>query len=477
MDDLLDERDAIGVAEAIRSGAVTAADVVELALRRIDERNPAVNAVTGVRAEAALAEVAGGLPDGPLTGVPFVVKDLGSDVAGMPTTNGSRLFADRVADADSELVARYRRAGLVIVAKTNVPELGKNASTEPLLHGPTRNPHGLSYSAGGSSGGTAAAVAAGMVPAGHGNDGGGSIRIPASACGLVGLKPTRGRTPGLPSRGALAYPLAANHALTRSVRDSALLLDIAAGPVSGDPYVTPAPTRSYLSEVGVLPPACRVALSTVRPDGGPVHPDVKAATDDAARLVESLGHTVVEATPPYPADAIMQVMPVLMTTNLVTEIDSRLAQLDRQLRDDDLEPFTHLLYEVGSQFSGADVVRALGEVERVGHVMGPFFDDYDLLLTPTIAEPTPPLGLLDTTDVDAMYRLGATYSALTIYANVTGQPAISLPLGTDAAGMPVGVQLVAAYGREDLLVRVASQIEQASPWPIRPAWPATEPAA
>lgn len=474
LDHLLDDRDAMGVAAAVHDGEVDARAVLERVLARIAERDPVVNATTSVRADAALAEVDAGLPDGPLRGVPFVIKDLGSDVAGMATTNGSRLFADQVATEDSELVARYRRAGLVVVARTNVPELGKNASTEPQLHGPTRNPRRLSHSVGGSSGGTAAAVSVGMVPAGHANDGGGSIRIPASACGLVGLKPTRGRTPSLPNRWALGYPLAVNHALTRTVRDSALLLDVAAGPVLGDPYITPRAEGTFLAAASTPPQRCRVALSPGRPDGEAVDPDCVAATVAAGRLLEGLGHLVEPATPSFATDVVMEVMPVLMMSNLVADVDARLAELDRELRDDDLEPFSKLLYDVGSGTTGAAVVHALAEVERAGQALAPFFERYDLVLSPTIAERTPALGVLDTTDVDAMYRLGASYSAMTVQANITGVPAISLPLGTDSTGMPVGVQLIAAYGREDLLLQVAAQVEQAAPWPIRPIWPAPD---
>jgi amidase len=472
VDELLDGRDAVGVAEAIRDGDVSAVEVVDTALRRIEQRDPTVNAVVSVRAEEALKDAASA-GDGPLAGVPFVVKDLGVDVAGLPTTNGSRLFADDVPDADSEIVARYRRAGLVIVAKTSSPELGRNASTEPVLFGPTRNPHDLSRSAGGSSGGTAAAVAAGMVPAGHGNDGGGSIRIPASACGLVGLKPTRARTPAHPHGSPFAYPLAVNHALTRSVRDSALLLDIAAGPLTGDPFVAPPPARPYSTEITVPPPTCRVALDLSRPDGAVVHPDCAEAARRAARLLESLGHAVVEARPPYPADELTEVLSTVMIVSLVADIDKRLAELDRDLRADDVEPFTRVLYDIGTQLHGAQVANALTTVDQVGRVMAPFYEAHDLLLLPTIAEPVPELGLLDTTDPDSMYRFAGNYSALTLCANVTGQPAISLPLATDADGLPVGVQLVAGFGREDLLLRVAAQIEEAQPWSIRPAWPAT----
>ncbi|HEX7096071.1 MAG TPA: amidase, partial [Acidimicrobiales bacterium] len=285
---LFDESDATGIAAAIRSGEVSAREVVEFALARIDERNGLLNAVIARRDDAALAEVDAGLPDGPLTGVPIVIKDLGATVAGMPATNASRLFDGVIATEDSELVARYRRAGAVVVGMTNTPELGRNASTEPQLYGPTRNPYRLTHSPGGSSGGTAAAVAAGMVPVGHGNDGGGSIRIPASACGLVGLKPSRGRTPGSPRYTAMAYPLGINHGLTRTVRDSALLLDVAQGPMCGDPYVIPLPARPYVDEVGASPGRCRVAVSFTMPTGDPVEPDCAAAVERATSLLREL---------------------------------------------------------------------------------------------------------------------------------------------------------------------------------------------
>ena len=471
IDDLFDERDATGLAEVIRAGEVSAREVVLVALARIEERNPTINAVTEVRADAALAEVAAE-PDGPLAGVPFVIKDLGVEVAGMRSTGGSRLRARDLATRDSTIVERYRRAGLVIVGMTNVPEYGRNASTEPLLHGPTRNPHSLSHSAGGSSGGTAAAIASGMVPAGHGNDGGGSIRIPASACGLVGLKPTRGRTPSYPLMSAFAYPMGVNHALTRSVRDSALLLDAAAGPLAGDGYVAPVPERPFVEEVGADPGCLRIAVSTVMPNGDAAHAECAATTQSAARLLESLGHHVEEATPAYPLDALQSVLRVVMSVPLAADIDDRLARLGRDLRDDDLEPFTRVLYDMAKAATGTDMVRALQDLERAGHELGPFFEGYDVLVTPTMPVPPPSLGVLDTTDVESMYRNAGSVSALTTFANATGQPAISLPLGRTARGLPIGVQLVASFGREDLLVRVGSQIEAAQPWSMAPVWPA-----
>jgi amidase len=474
MDELLDTNDAIGIAAAIRSGEVSAREVVERTLARLDERNPALNAVIARCDDAALAAVANGAPTGPLGGVPFVVKDLGMTVAGLPATGGSRLFADVVATSDSELVARYRRAGLVIVGTTNTPELGRNPSTEPLLHGPTRNPHDLGRSPGGSSGGTAAAVAAGIVPLGHGNDGGGSIRIPASACGLVGLKPSRGRVTAAPKRTLLSYPLGINHVLTRTVRDSALLLDLTAGPVTGDPYVIAQPSSPWLDEVGLHPGRCRIAVDLATPAGEPVHPDCAAVVSAVASLLADLGHDVDAARPSFPLDALSTSMTTFMGTSLIVDVDDRLAELGRPLRDDDLEPLTRMIYDQAQRLSGAAVARAHMELERAARTIGAFFVGHDLLLTSTLARPVPPLGLLDTTNLTSIREHAAAYAAMASPYNVTGQPAISLPLGVDAAGLPVGVQLVAAYGREDLLLRVAAQLESARPWSIAPVWPAVD---
>jgi amidase len=469
--DLLDG-DATGVAAAIHAGDVSATEVVTAALARLEERNPTINAVVDQRAEEALAEAAAG-PTGPLAGVPFVIKDLGQEVAGMRTTGGSRLCADLPpAAADSALVARFRAAGVIVLGLTNTPEFGLNGSTEPLWRGPTRNPHGLGHTAGGSSGGTAAAAAAGIVPAGHGNDGGGSIRIPSSACGLFGLKPSRARTPSRPRRTAFTGPMSIDHALTRSVRDSALLLDIGAGPLPGDAYVAPPPARPFVEEVGADPGRLRIALSTVRPDGTPDDEACAAAARDLAGLLASLGHEVVEATPPYPADALTTVMQFFSAAPMTARVDELLAQLGRDLRDDDIEPFTRLLYDVGRDTRGVDVLTGLDQIERVGVELGPFFVDHDLLLTPTLPIPPPPLGLLDTTDIEAMYTHAGAMSAHTGVWNMTGQPAVSLPTGRTSDGLPIGVQLVAALNREDLLLRVAAQVEAAQPWPTAPVWPA-----
>ena len=455
MDDLLDGQDMTGVALAIRSGEVAPADVLEATMKRIAERDLSVNAI------AELCENVPAPADGPLAGVPFGIKDLGVQVAGMHNRDGSRLFADRVSMADSEIVARYRAAGLVIVATTKTPELGKAPTTEPVLGGPARNPYRLTHSPGGSSGGTGAAVAAGMLAAGHGNDGGGSIRIPASMCGLVGLKPTRGRTPWWPKPIAFSYPVGINHALTRSVRDSASLLDIAA-----------ATDRRFLDEVGAPPGRLRIALALEAPHGAPTHPDCRAAAERAGQLLESLGHTVEPVEPDWPVDAVRNALNTIMSAALVVDVDSRLATLGRDLEPDDLEPMTLMMYDAAEQMPASALVRALHDVDRAARVMDAFHEAFDLLLTPTVSQPVPALGLIDTTNPASIIEHAASYAAITGVANVTGQPAISLPLATDSTGMPCGVQLTARCNGEDLLLRVASQLEHAQPWSIAPVWPA-----
>ena len=472
VEELLDTTDATGVAEAVRDGVVDAADVLAATAARFAERNPVVNAVIAERLDDARADVEAGLPDGPLSGVPFVVKNLGAQIAGLATTHGCSLWTDAVAETDSELVARYRRAGLVLIGLTNTPEFGLNASTEPLLHGPTRNPYALSRSAGGSSGGTAAAVAAGIVPVGHGTDGGGSIRIPSAMCGLVGLKPSRGRVSTAPLHTLFASPQSVAHALTRSVRDSALLLDIGAGPVTGDPFVITPPERPYVDELNADPEPLRIAFDTRTPSGDDMHPDCVAAVEATASLLRHLGHSVAPARPAYPFEDVLLVLRTFFGVTAVARVDNRLAELGRTLRDDDLEPFTRVVYDNAQGVLGSEVIVALQALERAAHRLGSFFADYDILLTATVAQPTPPLGLLDVTDLESMSSKAGKYSAMTGAFNVTGQPALSLPLAHDRDGMPIGVQLVAAFGREDLLLRVGAQLERAQPWSIRPMWPA-----
>lgn len=461
--------DAVGTAAAVRNGETDARTVTEQAIARIEQHNPRLNAVIHTRYEAALAEVAAGLPKGPLHGVPVLVKDLGTEVEGLPATGGSRLFADATARRDSELVARYRRAGAVVLGTTNTPELGLNASTEPVLFGPTRNPWSTDRSPGGSSGGSAAAVAAGMVPVAHASDGGGSIRIPAAACGLFGLKPSRGRVSPAPRPTTLSNLVSAHHAVTTSVRDSALLLDVVAGPMPGDAYAAPAPAAPFAELARRDPGRLRIGLLTALPDGPDVHPDCAGAAQAAALLCERLGHDVVRTTARYrPAD-VGRTSGVLMGADLVAQIDARLAELSRPLADDDIEPFTRVLYDTYRALPAADVSRALRRAQEIGWEVGAAFDRFDVLLSPTLAQPTPLLGTLDTTVPESIYRHASVHSAFTSVYNVTGMPAMSVPFGRDGEGMPLGVQFAAPLGGEGTLLALAAQLEREAPWGAPPA--------
>jgi amidase len=465
-----DELDATGLAAVIRAGEVTAAEAVDAAIRRIEAFDPLVHAIVAERFEAALAEAAAAPGDGPFAGVPFLVKALGAQVAGLPTSRGSKLWADDVASADSLAVARVREAGVIVLGMTNTPELGKNASTEPSFHGPTRNPHDLSRSPGGSSGGSAAAVASGMVPIAHGNDGGGSLRIPAAACGIFGLKPTRGRVPNTPFVEAFSYPVGCTHALTRTVRDSAALLDAVAGPAPGDPLAPMPPARPFLAEVGADPGRLRIGYTCTTARGVTADSDLVDAVARTAAVCESLGHDVEEATFAYDAEAANGALAAVMSVNVAFAVDARLAELGRDLRDDDLEPFTHVLYEGGKAMAGTTVVGALQQVERTGREVADFFRRHDLLLTPTLSIRVPELGWVDTRRPETMVNASAS-SAFTGVFNTTGHPAMSVPAGIDGNGLPIGVQFAARLGDEATLLRVASALEAAAPWPTTPVVP------
>ena len=344
---------------------ISGRELVEAAIARIEDRNPTLNAVVATRFDAALAEADAG-STGPLAGVPFLVKDLGCDVAGLPATRGSRLWRDHVAPADSELARRYKAAGLLILGNTNSPEMGKNASTEPVLHGPTHNPWRTTHSTGGSSGGSAASVAAGIVPAAHANDGGGSIRIPASSCGLFGLKPTRGRTPAWPGPGPGAYPMGIGHAVTRTVRDSAALLDVVAGPMPGDAYASPAapPEGSFTAALGAPRETLRIGFGTTPLNGEEAHPDAVDAVHRVAALLTDLGHRVEEASPTYDPAAVVTAMSTIMGAVSAVAIEDRLAELGRPLADDDLEALTRAIHDGVAQAPAVALARAQIAVEQ-----------------------------------------------------------------------------------------------------------------
>ena len=466
--------DATGQAELVRRGEVTPAELVEAAIVRIEKLNPQLNCVITPLFDKARAQAAGSLPDGPFRGVPFLLKDLVAESEGDPYHGGMKLLREMgfVAAEDTYLTAKFRQAGFVIVGRTNTPELGLVATTEPAAYGPTRNPWNLEHSTGGSSGGSAAAVAARLVPAAHANDGGGSIRIPASECGLVGLKPSRGRVSLGPHYGEALAGLAIEGSVTRSVRDTAGILDAIAGPMPGDPYTAPPFARPLREELARPPGRLRIGLLARRPgQGPPLHPECAAAAEGAARRLASLGHAIETSHPEALDDSettacFFDVFNV-DTVHTLEQISQRLG---REIREEDVEPLTWASAELGRAVPASRYVAAVGRMHSWTRRVASWWESgFDLLVTPTIAEPPPRLGELAGTNPNAAeaWRRNGEVAAFTPLFNVTGQPAISLPLHWSADGLPVGVQIVAAYGREDLLIRVAAQLEQAEPWSDR----------
>lgn len=463
--------DGVGLADLVRRGKVTPTQLLEAAIERVEERNPAVNAVVMPLYDHARRAIADGLPDGPLRGVPFLVKDLTAVVAGVRMTRGSRFFADTpAATADSEHVMRLKRAGLVIFGRTNTCELGLSLTCEPQLYGPTRNPWDLTRISGGSSGGAAAAVGARMVPMAHASDGFGSIRAPAACCGVVGLKPTRGRNTFAPYTGEGLAGLSTEHAVTISVRDSATLLDATAGPGAGDPYVAPA-AGPFLREVGATDRTLRIAWTATAPNGAHVEEESLRALADTVRLCTELGHRVEEADPVIDGAAIVPTFVTIAAANTVVNLASHPA--GRPPRPDEVEKVTWAMARLGEAVTAADYVRATQTAHRLGRQMAAFHAAYDVLLTPGLATVPVKLGWLDMMmdDVHEYWRRVFAFSPFTVWFNLTGQPAMALPLSRSREGLPVAVQLVARFGDEATIFRLASQLEAARPWtregPIR----------
>jgi Asp-tRNA(Asn)/Glu-tRNA(Gln) amidotransferase A subunit family amidase len=458
--------DALGLAALVRRREVAPEELLEAAIARVEARNPTLNAVVLPLYEAGRQAIAAGLPDGPFTGVPFLLKDLSAALTGTPTTRACRFFADAVAAADSEQVKRLKQGGLVIFGKTNTCELGLSLTCEPQFYGPTRNPWAPNRISGGSSGGAAAAVGARMLPAAHGSDGFGSIRVPAACCGLVGLKPTRGRNTMAPYLGEGLGGLSTEHALTLSVRDSAALLDVTAGIGAGDPYTAPPSARPFRDECGVDPGRLRIALTAAAPNGVAVAPDYVQALQATAQLCTALGHTVEEADPAIDRAAVIPTFLTLMAANTLVNLSSH-PTAGRAARQDEVETVTWASAHVlGARVSGADYVRATQSAHRLGRQMAAFHEHYDVLLTPALAMLPPELGWIDMMldDVEEYWHRVFAFSPFTVWFNITGQPAIVLPLGQSAAGLPLAVQLVARFGDEATLFRLASQLETAQPW-------------
>lgn len=482
--------DGLSLAGLVRSGAVSPRELVTVAIERIQALNPRLNAVVHTMFDSALKQADAPLGDGQFHGVPFMLKDLLAWYAGVPITSGSRLYDGWIPPHDTELVKRYRRAGLIVVGKTNTPEFGLTPFTEPELFGPARNPWDTSRSPGGSSGGSAAAVASGMVPWAGGGDGGGSIRIPASCCGIFGLKPTRGRTPAGPIAGELWQGAAIEHCLTRSVRDSAAMLDAITGPDVGAPYPAPPHDRSFLSEVGSDPGRLRVAFTSDPFLGHTVHEDCRAALADSVALLESLGHTVVEAAPPVDREEFNRAFLTVVCGEVHADLLEAKRLTGRTASPGNVEFTTWALNLLGGELSAGAFVKADHYLRTAARRVGEFSEGFDVLVTPTMAIPPFPVGSLQPPGherilVKILGRLRAGNVLRLIGAleksadqifdvipytplfNVTGQPAMSVPLYWNAANLPIGVQFVARYGDEATLFRLAGQLEMVRPWADR----------
>jgi amidase len=458
--------DATALADLVRRKEVTPLELVEAAIERIERLNPRLNAVITPMYEEARSAAAGELPDGPLRGVPFLLKDIVAFYQGVRFTFGSAFSRNFVPDHDSELVIRLKRAGLIVLGKTNTPEFGILPTTEPRLFGPSHNPWNTERTTGGSSGGSAAAVAAGMVPAAHANDGGGSIRIPASCCGVFGLKPTRARNPLGPDMGDAIGGLVAEHAVTRSVRDSATLLDATAGPDVGDPYWAPPPALPFLQEVGVDPGRLRIAFATQSATGVPVHANCVAAVQDAARLCASLGHEVVEAAPTIDGTLFTEGFMAVWAAGCAAGVDAVARITHQTATQDQFEPLTWALYQQGRQVNGSTYLLAVAALQGISRDIARFMLNYDVWLTPTLAEPPLPLGSFDSPPENPLQGLSraAAFCPFTPICNATGQPAMSVPLYWSEDGLPIGTHFVGRFGDEATLFRLAAQLEAARPW-------------
>ncbi|GII62773.1 amidase [Sphaerisporangium krabiense] len=454
------EFDATGLARALRVGEVGRAEVEEAAREALESVNSEVNGL----ALPLFAEALAGSPDGPFAGVPFLIKDSAPMAEGVPFSLGSRALRGVTARHDSDVMGRFRAAGLATLGVTTVPEMGLSFSTEPVRYGPTRNPWDLTRGVGGSSGGAAALVAAGAVPVAHGNDGAGSVRVPASCCGLVGLKPSRGRTPCGPDIGEAFFGMACESALTRTVRDSARLLDALQGPGVGDKYTAPPPARPYAEEVGADPGRLRVAVTTRAWSGVPVDPEVAVVAVEVCGVLARMGHEIGEATPALDWEDVLGVTVPFGVISTAAPLLNAPRRPDPAL----LEAVTRRLLEEAGRMTALDLAAAFDAQNRLSRSVWAFFTRYDLLVTPTLAGLPAPHGTLRYDDPGHTFRSWQesmfAYGPFTALFNVTGQPAISLPLGQSQGGLPVGVQIVAPYGREDLLFRVAALLEEAMPW-------------
>jgi amidase len=463
------EHDGLGLAALVRTGDVTPLELVDAAIARIERHDGEINAVVFRAFDEARAAAKGPLPDGPFTGVPFLVKDFGIGVSGWSNTSGSRFCRDLVDEADTGLMARYRASGVVPIGRGASSEFGIVGNVETAAYGAVRNPWNPGYAAGGSSGGSSAAVAAGYVPLAHASDGLGSIRIPAACCGLVGMKPTRDRNPNLPDGFDYAMGFCVDHVVSRSVRDSAAMLDVTGVPEPGSPYATPAKAGPYLDEVGRAAGRLRIAWSTETASGTPVHPDVQGAIETAADRLQALGHDVVRRGLGVDYKKLYAVRGPISAANFAAGMKRTIARVGREPSADELEPMTYAALLLSRQVTGEQAFWAYQELRMMAREMVRQFEEFDVFLSPVMTAPPPEIGHLSGATIDAQ-TLSQRQAALFPYTalfNFTGQPSISLPLAMSSDGLPIGLMFTGRYADEATLYRLAGQIEREIGWQHR----------
>ena len=466
------EHDATALAELVRKGETTPSELLEEAIDRAERYNGDLNALTYKAYDEAREVAAGTLPDGPFRGVPFLIKDIASPVAGWPQTSGSRFLGDEVAEEDGALTKRFRDAGLVLFGKTNTPEFGITGTTEGAFHGTCRNPWNTDHITGGSSGGSAAAVAAGILPMAHASDGLGSIRIPAACCGLFGMKITRDRNPNSSYDDAAAIGMTVEHVVSRSVRDSAGLLDATGYPEPGAPFAYPQKARAYREEIGMAPGALRIAFHSETPSGKPIDPEIRAALDDTARLLESLGHHVEERGLGINYRHLYAAQRAVSGSNFASIVDAAIKAKGREPREDEMEALTWRNYRGSKHLTGSEAMKGWSTLRSISREILSLHETYDVILSPVMGTPVPKIGEIDPVnmppgDVD---RRQAEVFPFTPPQNFTGQPAMSVPMARDSKGLPIGMMFAGRYGDEATLFRLAAQLEEARPWQsVRPA--------
>jgi amidase len=466
--------DGLGLAELVRNKDVTPAELAEAAIERIERHNGTLNAVVHKAYDEARAAAAKASTEGPFAGVPFLIKDLGCPVGGWPRTSGSRFTKDDVPAYDGELTKRYRASGVTLVGKTNTPEFGITGTTESALLGPCRNPWNPDHIAGGSSGGAAAAVAAGMVPLAHASDGLGSIRIPAACCGLFGMKITRDRNPNGPDEADRAIGLSVDHVVSRSVRDSAAMLDATGYAEPGVPYAVPRKERPYTEELGQTPGRLRIAFHTETPRGDPIDPEVRQAVEETAKLLEDLGHHVEERGLGIHYRKLYAAQRAVSGANFAAGMAERIKAYGREPRRDELETLTWAIWEHGKTITGEEALRGWRTMREMGREILSFFEIYDVVLSPVMGTPPPVIGHIDPDKLDprTVNDRQAKAFPFTPPYNFTGQPAMSMPLAWSESGLPIGMMFAGRYGDEATLFRLAAQLEAARPWIGRkpPVW-------